>query len=53
VSYWQSRDRLTTKERTENKVFWIFSKGGVETKIYKSVMNKKDFTLATFRRLYD
>jgi len=25
VSYWQSRDRLTTMERKNNDVFWIFS----------------------------
>ena len=25
LSYWQGRDRLTTKERLENNVFWIFS----------------------------
>jgi len=49
VSYWQSRDRLTTMDRLENIVFWLFSKGGIEHKIYKSVMNKKDYTLNTFK----
>lgn len=49
VSYWQSRDRLTTKDRLENNVYWIFSKGGIESKIYKAVLNKKDYTLQTFR----
>jgi hypothetical protein len=48
VSYWQSRDRLTTMDRLENNVYWLFSKGGIEYNIYKSVMNKKDFTLKTF-----
>ena len=43
-SYWQSRDRMTTKERTENVVYWIFSKGGIEEKIYKQVLQKKSFT---------
>jgi len=52
VSYWQSRDRLTTMERKSNDVFWIFSKGGIENNIYKSVMNKKDYTLSTFRKEY-
>ena len=49
VSYWQSRDRLTTMERQSNEVFWIFSKGGIEPKIYKTVQNKKDFTLNVFK----
>ena len=50
VSYWQSRDRLTTKERLSNDIFWIFSKGGIENKIYKAVNNKKDFTLSHYER---
>jgi hypothetical protein len=45
VSYWQSRDRLTTMERQSNEVFWIFAENGIEEKIYKTVMNKKDYTL--------
>jgi hypothetical protein len=43
-SYWQSRDRMTTKERSVNDVFWVFSKGGIEEKIYKQVLQKKSFT---------
>jgi len=50
VSYFQSRDRLTTMERKTNYIFWIFSKGGIEEKIYKSVMNKKDYTLNVFKK---
>jgi hypothetical protein len=53
VSYWQSRDRLTTMERTANDVYWIFSKGGIENKIYKAVSNKKDFTLSVFKKTYN
>jgi hypothetical protein len=53
VSYFQSRDRLTTKDRKENNVFWVFSNGGIEEKIYKSVLNKKDFTLSLFRKEYN
>lgn len=49
VSYWQSRDRLTTMERKDNTIFWIFAKNGIESKIYQSVMNKKDYTLNTFK----
>ncbi len=51
VSYWQSRDRLTTMERLKNNVFWIFSRKGIEKEIYKTVLNKKDFTLQTFKKL--
>lgn len=50
TSYWQSRDRMTTKERLENEVFWIFTEGGIESKIYKSVSKKKDYTLNHFKR---
>lgn len=50
TSYWQSKDRMTTKERLENQVFWIFSKGGIEHDIYKAVTKKKDYTLAHFKK---
>ena len=50
TSYWQSRDRLTTMERKENNIFWIFAKGGIETYIYKSIMNKKNYTLSQFKK---
>lgn len=52
VSYWQSRDRLTTMERKSNDVFWVFAKGGIEEKIYKTVLNKKDYTLNIFKKDY-
>lgn len=50
TSYWQSRARLTTKERLNNEVFWIFSKGGIELDIYKAVLKKRDYTLAIFNQ---
>jgi hypothetical protein len=50
VSYWQSRDRLTTMERKFNDVYWIFSKDGIESKIYASVIKKKDYNNETFKR---
>jgi len=50
TSYWQSRDRLTTKERQTNDVYWIFSKGGLEDKIYRQVQDKKSFTTKHFER---
>lgn len=50
TSYWQSRDRMTTKDRLENQIYWLFSKGGIETLIYKAVSKKKDYTLAHFKQ---
>ena len=49
TSYWQSRDRMTTKDRLESDVYWIFSKGGIEKDIYKAV-KKKDYTLKHFNQ---
>lgn len=51
TSYWQSKDRMTTKERAFNHVYWVFSKGGIEHEIYKAVTKKKDYTLKHFDQL--
>jgi len=51
VSYWQSRDRLTTMDRKSNNVFWVFANRGIESKIYATVKKKKDFTLSVFKKL--
>jgi hypothetical protein len=50
VSYWQSRDRMTTIDRKFNDIYWIFSKGGIEEKIYKIVQEKRDYTLSYFKK---
>jgi hypothetical protein len=50
TSYWQSRDRMTTIDRKLNNVYWIFSKGGIEEKIYETVLNKKSYTLDYFKK---
>tara|TARA_R100000664_G_C2753712_1_gene141152 strand:+ start:863 stop:2092 length:1230 start_codon:yes stop_codon:yes gene_type:complete len=50
TSYWQSRDRMTTKNRMKNSVYWIFSKGGIEDDIYKAVTKKKDYTVRHFKK---
>ena len=52
VSYWQSRDRLTTMQRKSNEIFWLFSKGGIEHKIYDKVKLKKNYTSAVFKKDY-
>lgn len=54
VSYWQGRDRLSEKNRTkENIVIWVFSKDGIEDKIYHTVKSKKDYTLKHFKKDYE
>ena len=50
TSYWQSRDRMTTKDRLESDVYWIFAEKGIEDKIYKAVSNKKDYTVKHFKK---
>lgn len=52
LSYWQSRDRLTTMERKNNDVFWVFAEGGIEDYIYQSVVKKKDYTLSVFKKQF-
>ena len=50
TSYWQSRDRMTTKDRKYNKIYWVFADKGIEKEIYKTVIKKKDYTLKHFNR---
>lgn len=53
VSYWQARERLQDKNRKKEAViYWIFSEGGIEEKIYKTVLGKKDYTLSHFKKDY-
>jgi hypothetical protein len=52
VSYIQSRDRLTFLDRKENKVYFIFSQGGIEDKIYKVVQSKKKYSSNIFKKDY-
>lgn len=49
-SYWQSRDRMTTIDRETSMVYWIFSEKGIEKEIYKTVLEKKDFTTRHFNK---
>jgi hypothetical protein len=50
TSYWQSRDRMTTKYRKNSKVYWVFANDGIEKDIYKTVIKKKDYTVRHFKR---
>jgi hypothetical protein len=50
--YWQSRDRMSFKERLENQIYFLFSQNGIEQKVYAAVQKKKDFTLKVFYESY-
>lgn len=51
LSYLQGRDRATHKHRKkENVVYWIFSNDGIESRIYKTVRKKEDYTLKHYKR---
>lgn len=50
TSYFQAKDRMTTMDRKFNKVYWVFSEGGIEEKIYRSVVKKKSYTTNHFKR---
>jgi SNF2 family DNA or RNA helicase len=53
TSYWQSRARIQTKDRVkEAQIYWIFAEGGIEDKVYKAVMDKRDFTSEYFKKEY-
>lgn len=53
VSYFQARARLQAKDRTKEAViYWVFAEGGIEEKIYKAVLDKKDYTLSHFKKDY-
>jgi len=52
LSYWQGRDRMTTIDRIESNIYWFFADGGIESKIYKAVVKKKNYTLSTFKKDY-
>jgi hypothetical protein len=51
TSYFQALDRMTTIYRANNEIFWVFSEGGIEHDIYKTVKKKKNFTLSVFNKL--
>jgi hypothetical protein len=50
VTYFQFKDRMTTLDRKENTLYWVFATGGIENSIYKRVLHKKHYTLSCFRK---
>lgn len=51
-NYIQSRDRLTIKDRVNNDVFFILETPGINKQILKSVREKKDFNLRSFKSYF-
>lgn len=48
--YTQGRDRLTVMDREENNVYFVFAKGSLSEKIYKSIKSKKRYNEKLFIR---
>lgn len=52
TNFIQSIDRLTTIERLENEVYFIYPKGSLTEKIHSVVKNKKNFTEKQFLKYF-
>jgi hypothetical protein len=50
TSYWQARHRLLTFDREVVHIYWLFTRAGIEEKIYEAVVKKKNYTTSMFRR---
>jgi hypothetical protein len=53
TNFVQSIDRLSTVNRLENKVYFVFPKGSLTEKIYRVVQKKKTFTEKMFLKDYE
>jgi hypothetical protein len=53
TNFIQSIDRLTTKQRLENNVYFVFPKGSLTEKIYKTVKEKKNYSEKNFKKDYN
>jgi hypothetical protein len=51
--YLQSRDRMTTSDSLNSKIYFIFRTGGIERYIYQSVTDKMSYTTRLFLKDYD
>ncbi len=53
LQYWQARERMQLQKRdTPALLYWVFSEGGIEGKIYEAVSKKKDYVISYFKRDY-
>ena len=50
TTYWQARDRMSTIDRKSNDVVWLFSKNGLEDKVYDAVKGKRKYTTELFKK---
>jgi len=51
TSYWQARARIQSKDRQGSApLYWIFSEHGIETKVYRAVQDKKNFTYSYYKK---
>jgi hypothetical protein len=51
LQYWQARERMQLQKReTPALLYWVFSEGGLESKIYDAVAQKKDYVISYFRK---
>lgn len=54
VKFVQGIDRLTTMNRENNEVYFIFAKGSINERIYNTlVYEKKDYILSAFKKDFD
>ena len=49
-NYTQSRDRMSTIDREDNNVIFVFQKGGLMERIYKTIINKKKYNDKLFEK---
>jgi hypothetical protein len=48
TTYFQAKDRMSTMDRLQNEIFWLLSTKTIDSKIYKAVMSKKNYTTKLF-----
>lgn len=51
-NYTQGRDRMTTKDRNENNVYFVLAKKSINERIYKAIKAKKKYNEKTFIKDY-
>jgi SNF2 family DNA or RNA helicase len=53
TNYWQARDRLMKYSRNKRaNVYWVFSRHGIESKVFEAVRKKQDYTTKWFKKDY-
>ena len=52
-NYTQGRDRMTTKDREENNVYFFLAKKSINERIYKAIKSKKRYNEKLFAKQYN